>query len=170
MQIQELKEYQQTRHPVLALECSTPLPEAIRYMDVHDYGSVICTNEGKYHGIFTARLLLKKLAANENIAAMTLRDVARTSGPVAYLEDNAEEKLEKMKEARVHYMPILDKDKHCVGMLSQGDFAAYTLEQAGTRFAEALKNKAEDKTNPPGMVIAMGVYTLIVLGAAAFIF
>jgi predicted transcriptional regulator len=170
MQIQELHEYQNTNHPVLALDCDTPLKDAITYMEARDYGSVICTKEGAYHGIFTARLLLKKLAANENIANLTLSDVVRTDGPVARLEDDAQGKLEEMHKQHVHYMPVLNEKNECVGMLSQGDFAAYTLSQAGTRFAEALKNKAEGHTNPPIMAIVMGLYAVVTLIAIAVIF
>lgn len=170
MQIQNLQEYQKTQHPILALECETPLKEAIRYMNVHDYGSVICTDNGKYHGIFTARQLLKKIEVSDRLDQLRLRDVVRTDGPVAHLEDDAEKKLEDMQQHHVHYMPIVDDKNRCVGVLSQGDFAAYTLEQAGTRFAEALKNKAEDRTNPPSMVIMMGLYVAVMIGVGAAIF
>lgn len=170
MQIQHLREYQKNQHPILSLECDTPLKEAIRQMNMHDYGSVICTNDGRYHGMFTARLLLKHMTSvNDNIGGLVLRDVVRTNGPVAKLEDDAATKLEEMNKAHVHYMPILDSDGHCVGILSQGDFAAYTLEQAGVRFAEALKNKAEDHTNPPSMVIAMAIYAVVALTAIGII-
>lgn len=154
----------------MALDCDTPLMDAIQEMEALDYGSVICTQGGRYHGIFTARLLMKKLAANENLAALTLKDVVRTDGPVARLNDDAAEKLDAMNTAHVHYMPVIDEAERCVDVLSQGDFAAYTLGQAGTRFAEALKNKAENRTNPPGMVIAMGIYAVLALAAAVIIF
>lgn len=170
MQIQELQEYQQNRHPVLAMDCDTPLKEAIAYMEARDYGSVTCTRDGRYYGIFTARLLLKRLAANENISALTLKDVVRTDGPVAQLDDDAQEKLDEMRAQHVHYMPVLNRRGVCVGMLSQGDFAAYTLSQAGTRFAEALKNKAEGQTNPPSMFVLMGVYAIVMLIAITVIF
>lgn len=170
MQIQDLQEYQKKQHPVLALDCETPLKDAIAYMDARDYGSVICTRAGAYHGIFTARLLLKRLAANENVEQLMLQDVVRTDGPIARLQDDAQGKLEEMHQAHVHYMPVLNNKNECVGMLSQGDFAAYTLAQAGTRFTEALKNKAEGHTNPPGMVIAMGIYAILALAAAVIIF
>lgn len=170
MQIQELQEYRKARHAVLALDCDTPLTDAIAYMDARDYGSAICTKDDLYHGIFTARLLLKKLAANESIADLKLSDVVRTDGPVARLDDDAQEKLEEMHKQHVHYMPVLNKRGECVGMLSQGDFTAYTLEQAGARFAETLKNKAEGHTNPPSMIIMMGLYAVVTLIAIAVIF
>ncbi len=171
MQIQHLREYQKTQHPILALECDTPLNEAIRQMNMRDYGSVICTDEGRYHGVFTSRLLLKHMTSvGDKIDGLLLRDVVRTNGPVAKLDDDAAIKLEEMNKAHVHYMPILDEKDRCVGMLSQGDFAAYTLEQAGVRFAEALKNKAEDHTNPPSMIIAMAIYAIVALTAIGIIF
>ncbi len=169
MQIQQLKEFQETQHPVLSLDCETPLMDAIRHMDAHNYGSVICTRKGEYHGIFTARQLVRKLASNENFRFLQLRDVVRTDGPVARLDDDAEKKLSEMNAAQVHYMPIVNKDNRCIGMLSQGDFATYTLDQATVRFTEALKDKAEKRINPPSMVVMMILYAAVILGVGTLI-
>jgi CBS domain-containing protein len=168
MRVADIREYQENRRPLLSVDVSTPLPDAIRKMADHDYGAIVATRNDAYAGLFTERMLLRDLIAN-NIELERLRigDVIHDDAPVASLEDDALEKVEALNASQYHHMAVVDGENHFVGMLSESDFASLTVAQAVAHATESAKRGISHAYQPFLILAAVVIYGLFVLTAIA---
>jgi CBS domain-containing protein len=171
MRVADIREFQEKHRMPLSVDVSTPLPEAIRQMADHDYGAIVATRDNRYAGLFTERMLLRDLIAN-NIALDRLRlgDVIREDAPVAGLEDDALEKVEALNTSPYHHMAVVDEGRHFIGLLSQSDFASLTVGQAMTHAAESAKRGIARAYQPFLIAAGIVIYTLFILALAGDFF
>lgn len=164
MRVQDMPEFKDKNH-VLAFDETTILKDAIAEMAAKNYGACLVTRNDKLVGIFTERDLLRKVVPQGlDVKKKTLKDVMTKALKTAQVEDNVADCLRRMSQGRFRHMPIVDDKKNILGMLSQGDFVAFTMSDIMARFSTTAKaNVAIGKSLPVSMVIAMMVYTLALL-------
>jgi CBS domain-containing protein len=164
MRVQDMPEFRDKSH-VLAFDEDTILKDAIQAMADKNYGACLVTRNDKLVGVFTERDLLRKVVpAGVDVKKKKLKDVMTKALKTAQIEDNVSDCLRRMSQGRFRHMPIVDQDKNILGMLSQGDFVAFTMSDIMNRFTTTAKaNVSIGKSLPVSMVIAIMIYTIAIL-------
>lgn len=107
----------------------TLLHEVAKKMLKSDCGSVIVAHEDRLVGMITDRDLALRCVAASHDPAATKADQVMTK-EVLYCRDTDE--LEdialNMTENKVRRLPVLDKDKRLVGIISLGDLAVHSTD------------------------------------------
>lgn len=161
MRIVDMPEFRD-KSQVLSFDEETTLYDAIKAMADRNYGACLVTKNGKLAGIFTERDLLRKVAPAEmDIKKKKLKDAMTKGIKTAQINDHVSDCLRRMSHGRFRHLPIVDENQNILGMLSQGDFVAFTMSDIAHRFSEtALANVPVGKVTPVAIIIAMAVYTL----------
>lgn len=164
MRIVDMPEFKD-KSMVLTFSKDTKVADAVDAMSQKNYGAVLIAENGKLTGIFTERDLLRRVAAGRmDIEKITLKDVMTSNIKVAHVNDHVADSLRRMSQGRFRHLPVTDEKGTLLGMLSQGDFVAYTMSDAIYRAGRAAKADIEDGNFTPfSMMIAIFVYTLMLL-------
>lgn len=105
--------------PVISVQESSTVEEAVKTMVEHRIGAVIVLRENEMVGIFSERDILDKIVLARRDPAATPVFAVMTS-PVVTAPGNAEdaEAAEKMTEHHIRHLPILNETQRVVGMVS----------------------------------------------------
>jgi len=69
--------------------------------------------------------------------------------------------MRRMSHGRFRHMPVVDDDNNILGMLSQGDFVAFTIGDIFERIGHTARvNFYEGQNSPLLFIAAIFVYTL----------
>lgn len=102
----------------------TRLPEIARKMRQSDIGAVPVGENDRLIGMVTDRdICCKAVADGHDIDAMTARDVMTAGIVWCHDDDDVEEAADLMESRRIRRLPVIDKNKRMVGMLSLGDIS-----------------------------------------------
>lgn len=102
----------------------TSLVEVARRMKKFDVGSLPVGENDKLVGMITDRdIVCRAVAEGADMAALTARD-AMTKG-IRYAKDSDDlaKAMKQMANEKVRRLPVIDKAKRMVGMLSVGDIS-----------------------------------------------
>ncbi len=137
MKIKDLPEFR-NKKDLLSRPEDTPLPEAVKAMVDRQYGSVVVTDaKGKLTGIVTERdLMTRVIYPDRNPHTLKLKDIMTENVKTALLDDEVLVCLRQMSNNRFRHLPVVDDGGNVVGMMSQGDFVAYTWPELMTRVKE----------------------------------
>lgn len=99
--------------------------DAARIMNEEAVGALpICGPEGKMIGMITDRdIVVRCLALDLDPDECTAGDMATGHLIWAYEDEPVDHILQMMEQHLIRRVPIVDRDKLLVGMVSQGDFA-----------------------------------------------
>lgn len=141
MKINEIPEYKD-RGEVLNMAATATVESAVQKMRDNNFGSVVITKGRKVEGIFTERDLLTRVVANkEDIKTLKLKDVMTTDVKTAIEGDDISDSIRRMSQGRFRHLPIVDENENLIGLVSQGDFVAFTWSDLFQR----LKNKTQSQ-------------------------
>lgn len=115
----------------------TPLTEIAKIMKMEDIGAVPIGDNDRLIGMVTDRdIACKVVAEGRDISSATARD-AMTEGIYYCREDEDVGKaVQRMEDKRIRRLPVINKAKRMVGMLSLGDLSHMAPAKFST---EALK-------------------------------
>ncbi len=162
MRIIDMPEFKDKKE-VLSFETTTPLKDAINEMAERNYGACLVTSKGTLVGIFTERDILRKVVAGKGVdlAKAKLKDVMSTELKTAKEKDMVADCLRRMSQGRFRHMPVVDDKGKILGMLSQGDFVAFTMSDIAHRLSSAAKAGVQDGSiKPLMMIVSIFLYTL----------
>ena len=161
MRLIDMPEFRDKKH-VLTFEASKPLYAAISQMAEKNYGACLVTENDKLVGIFTERDLLRRVAPHSlDMQKATLSDVMSTDLKTAKKDDLVADCLRRMSHGRFRHLPVVDDEGKAIGMLSQGDFVAFTMSDIVGRMSTAAKASVTSGYSTPwSMIAAIIVYTL----------
>jgi CBS domain-containing protein len=107
-----------------------------RKMRDDDVGALPVAENDSLIGIVTDRDIVLRAVAEGDIDGATARTVMSSKLVYCYADQSVEEVLQNMGENQVRRLPVVDRDKCLVGMVSLADLAMHApAEKAG----EALK-------------------------------
>ena len=168
MRISDMPEFKDKRE-VLSFDVSTNLKEAVDIMAKKNYGACLVTKDGELAGIFTERDLLRKVAAADvNMKKTKIGDVMTSNLKTATDDELVADCLRRMSQGRFRHLPVVDKNGKLRGMLSQGDFVAFTMSDVMARLKVATAAGIGDGSiKPITMLASIFVYTVGLIAAIA---
>jgi len=106
-----------------------PVSEAARMMAARDIGAVPIADEGRLVGIFTERDALTRIvAAGRDPASTLIGEVMSSALVVASINESCEACLERMRQAHIRHLIVLDNDR-MAGIVSMRDLMAVDLDE-----------------------------------------
>lgn len=112
--------------------------EVAQIMKEGDLGSVPVAANDRLQGMITDRdIVLRAVAEGKSIDGVSVKDVMSDGVYYCYEDDSVETVAKKMAETKTRRLPVLNREKRLVGIVSIGDLAG-TQKGEGVVF-EALK-------------------------------
>lgn len=124
----KIKDIMSTNVEIVAPE--TRLDEVARKMQASDCGSVLVGKDDRLLGVITDRDLALRCVAESHHPAQTTAEQVMTK-EILYCRDtdSVEDVALNMTKNKVRRMPVLDKDKRLVGIISLGDLAVHSTDE-----------------------------------------
>lgn len=114
---------------VLVISPDTLLHEVARKMQQRDCGSILVAKDDRLLGVITDRDLALRCVAESHHPAETKAEQVMTK-EILYCRDTdePEDVALNMTKNKVRRLPVLDKDKRLVGIVSLGDLAVNSTD------------------------------------------
>lgn len=112
------------------------IQEAARMMASADAGALPVGENDRLVGMITDRDIVLRGVAEGKAPTTKVRDVMSAEVKYCYENQEVDKVARNMGEIKVRRLPVVDRDKRLVGILSLGDLAAAGTKKAG----EALGN------------------------------
>jgi CBS domain-containing protein len=117
---------------------------AARLMEEMDVGSLPVCEGDELVGIVTDRDIVVRAVAHDRPINQTQLAEVMTRDPQACFEEQAvEEVIDSMRESQVRRLPVVDQQRHVVGVVSLGDLAVKHDEAEAGDALEAISEPAE---------------------------
>ena len=101
----------------------TTIREAAQQMRDGDFGMLPVAENDRMIGAISDRDIAIRAIADDKGPATTVREVMSEGICWAYEDDSVEQAAAVMSERQVRRLPVVDRDKRLVGIVSLGDFA-----------------------------------------------
>ena len=122
------------------------VPEIARRMRAEDIGSLPVAHNDRLIGMVTDRdIVLRAVADGGDIERVTAKQVMSAEVLYCYEDETVAAVLKNMGDNQIRRLPVLDRDKRLVGVVSLGDLSRAATQKA----AGALKDISEKPANPP---------------------
>lgn len=120
-----------------AATTGTTLLELARRMRDEGIGSIPVGENDRLVGMITDRDIVVRCIANQqDVATVTAGEMMSENVSWCYEDVDLSEAAHMMEERRIRRLPVINRDKRLVGMLSIGDITKASTELAG----EALRD------------------------------
>jgi CBS domain-containing protein len=132
--MQQLKDVM--KRDVFVIGPDSTIQEAARLMRDENFGMLPVGANDRMVGTLTDRDIAVRAVADNKSCDTPVRDVMSESVVWCYEDDTVEDGARKMSDCQIRRLPVINRDKRLVGIVSLGDFAveAEQLEPS----AEAL--------------------------------
>jgi CBS domain-containing protein len=122
----------------------TRIAEAASVMKDFDIGALPVVDDGEPVGMVTDRDIAVRVVADGRDPKRTTVREALSQGIVhAYDDQSLEEAANLMQEHQVRRLPVLNRDKKLVGMVSMGDMALRGGQETAARVIEEVSKPSE---------------------------
>ena len=120
----------------------TPVTELAKLMRAHDIGAIPIGENDKLVGMVTDRDIVCKGLANDglDIGTATARDVMTEGIHCCREDDDLAKAVRHMEGLKVRRLPVINKNKRMVGILSLGDVSH---SAPGDLLSECVKSVAD---------------------------
>jgi CBS domain-containing protein len=128
------------------------LTKAAQLMEEIDTGVVPVCDGQQLVGLVTDRdIVVRAIAHGRSADDTTLREVMSTDLSWCYEDQAVEEVLDQMRDAQIRRMPVLDRNKQLVGILSLGDVAAkaHDIVATGAALEEISETIVQHQAGKP---------------------
>ncbi|GAK46739.1 CBS domain protein [Tepidicaulis marinus] len=125
------------------VSADTALQEAARKMKEDDVGFLPIGENDRLIGMLTDRdIVLNCVAEGKDPSTQTARDAMHEGVRYLFEDQDIEEAADNMAKNKVRRMPVVNKDKRLVGILSLGDIAAHGQQDCAGRALEEIAKAA----------------------------
>ncbi|MFI5181131.1 MAG: CBS domain-containing protein [Thermoanaerobaculia bacterium] len=108
--------------PVVCVDAKLSVADAVRTMVERKIGAVVVTEKGRVAGIFSERDLMQRVVLKKLDPVRTPVSKVMTTPVVSVgVDGDEDEAVAAMVERHIRHVPVVDKRKHAVGMLSFRD-------------------------------------------------
>ena len=102
----------------------TPLVDIAKTMKEHDVGIVPIGKDDKLVGMVTDRdIVCRALVEDGDLTRRTAGDVMTKKVVYCYEDETVEDAIHVMEDNAIRRLPVINRDKRLVGMLSLGDLS-----------------------------------------------
>ena len=106
-------------------------------MEEHDFGMLPVGDEGRLVGMLSDRdITIRAVARGVSPDSGKVRDIMSAEVKYVYDDDTVEDAARSMSDLQVRRLPVLDRDKRLVGIVSLGDLAVNEPKPAGDALRE----------------------------------
>ena len=127
----------------------TLLFEVAKKMQASDCGSVLVGEDDRLLGVITDRdLALRCIAESHHPAETRAKQVMTKEILYCHDTDTIESVALDMTKNKVRRMPVLNKDKRLVGIVSLGDMAAHSTDEHHRVCGKALGDICASQSHP----------------------
>ena len=112
--------------------------DAARFMLNADAGSIPVADGGRLIGMITDRDIAVRGIAKGYGPDTPVRELMTDDLVVVRIDDDIEEAAEKMSDAQVRRLPVIDHEERLCGILSLGDIAREADEECAERALEGV--------------------------------
>lgn len=128
--------------------------KAAQAMEEMDVGAILVCDGDRLVGVLTDRdIVLRAVAKNRDHDQTLLGEVMTTDPCWCFEDQSVDEVVDAMREGQLRRMPVVDRDRQLVGIVSLGDLAVKADEgQAG----EALEQISEPAAPARPVSAALG--------------
>jgi CBS domain-containing protein len=115
----------------------TRIPEVARLMRDEDIGSTPVVDNDRLIGMVTDRdIVTRVVGEDKDPRAVTAREAMSPNILYCFDDQTVEEVLENMGDNQVRRLPVVNRDKRLVGVVSLGDLAKASAGKAGDALEE----------------------------------
>jgi CBS domain-containing protein len=126
---------------VRAMRPSDSVVQAAQAMDELNVGAVPVCDGQRLVGMVTDRdITIRAVAQGKADQGVTLSNVMSSEVSWCYEDQDIQEVMRDMSERQIRRLPVVDRDKHLVGMVTLGDIAA---KSGGAQAGESLADISE---------------------------
>ena len=119
-------------HNVSVVRANADIAEVARKMRDEDIGSVPVVEDERLIGMVTDRdIVVRVLADDRDSRSITAREAMSPQVLYCFDDQPVEEVLANMAAMQVRRMPVVDRDKRLVGVVSLGDLSKAAAIAAG---------------------------------------
>ena len=164
MKISDRKEFA-AKGPPLTCSAQTSVYDAVIQMSDKNFGSIIIVDEDRrVKGMMTERDIFRRVIAEDRDPKTTLvSDIMTSELRMAKADDELVDWLRMMSNERFRRLPVVDDDNRLVTVMSQGDFVSYTWPDLLQQAARMAKASMAPSLNPVAILIAIMIYTIILV-------
>ncbi len=109
-----------------------------RRMAEIDVGSLpVCDGE-KLQGMITDRDIVVRALAEGRSFETPVREVMTAEVEYAFADDDLDEAADKMAEAQIRRLPVIDQDRRLVGILALGDLTGKVKDKTAGQTLEEI--------------------------------
>lgn len=116
-------------HDVVRAEPDATVMEVARLMAERDVGSVLVLSNERPRGIITDRDIVVRCLAKNLDPSVTIENLLTESLVTCRENDGVFECIQKMHDARIRRMPVVDADGKAIGIISFGDLLAVLSQE-----------------------------------------
>ncbi len=103
---------------------STLLPDLARLMQKHDIGAIPVGENDKLIGMVTDRdIVCRGVGNGKDVSKLTARDVMTPNIVWCHADEDLDDATRIMENKKIRRLPVIDKNKRMVGILSLGDIS-----------------------------------------------
>lgn len=103
---------------------STPVPDLAQMMKKHDIGAIPVGENDKLIGMVTDRdIVCRGVGNGKDVSKLTARDVMTPNIVWCHADEDLDDATRIMEDKKIRRLPVIDKNKRMVGMLSLGDIS-----------------------------------------------
>ena len=129
---------------VSVVRASADIAEVARKMRDEDIGSVPVVEDERLIGMVTDRDIVVRILADERDShSITAREAMSPNVLYCFDDQPIEEVLANMGSMQVRRLPVVDRDKRLVGVVSLGDLSRAAMIEAG----DALEKISRSASN-----------------------
>lgn len=117
----------------------TPVTTVAKKMKRNDVGAIPVVDNGQLIGMVTDRDVATRGVANDkNIAKLTAKEIMTKGVFSCSSDDSAKAAARLMESKRVRRLPVVDRNKNIVGMLSLGDICHTSKRRQAAKLLTAV--------------------------------
>ncbi|MEW5250019.1 CBS domain-containing protein [Microbulbifer sp. 2201CG32-9] len=117
----------------------TPLDEIAKILRDEDIGSVPIGDNDRLIGMVTDRdIVCRGVTAGGDLSALTARDVMSEGIEWCWEDEDMSAVLRHMEKQQLRRMPVINRERRMVGILSMGDIAHSVAHRQSGEFAAAV--------------------------------
>ncbi|MGQ0558083.1 MAG: CBS domain-containing protein [Sphingosinicella sp.] len=115
---------------VQMIEPNQPISQAAQFMLKADTGSLPVSDGDRLVGMITDRDIAVRAVADGRGPETPVKDVMTDEVLYCYEDQTIDEIARNMSEQQVRRLPVLNRDKRLVGIISLGDLARHTDDES----------------------------------------